>query len=395
MIRFLSGWIIGILLVAVLVSCNSGTAVMGSQNENVDVNDNDLPDWLESFAATWTTDWDNRSIDLDELLGGGPLRDGIPSIDNPGFISTAEATDWLPDNEPVIYFEHNGIARAYPLQILMFHEIVNDVIDGKSIAVTFCPLCNSAVVFDSVLDGVTYKFGVSGLLRNSDLVMYDRQTESLWQQAVGECIVGELNGERLTFLPSSIVSYGDFRASFPSGEVLDPDSTGRPHGSYGHNPYSGYDSSAPFLFDGEYDSRMQPMERVVGVIVGDSVMAYPYSMLGDLGVVHDTPDGKGIVVLHSSGTSSALDDSDISEGRDIGAAAVYESDLNGVELTFSVDGEFFRDDATGSTWNLLGIAVDGPMSESGMTLTPIVHGDYFWFAWAAFHPETGIYGEQP
>jgi hypothetical protein len=201
--------------------------------------EDDRSNGLRRATGSWNTNWNKHTINYSELLSGGPPRDGIPSIDDPTFVSPGEAAEWLADNEPVIALEIDGDARAYPLQILTWHEIVNDTVGGVPVIVTFCPLCNSALTFDRRLGGEVYEFGTSGLLRNSDLVMYDRTSESLWQQLTGEAIVGDLVGETLDFLPSSLVGFGDFRETFPEGIVLSKDTGfGR---NYGRNPYAGYD----------------------------------------------------------------------------------------------------------------------------------------------------------
>ncbi len=183
----------------------------------------DRPPQLKRLTESWNTDWTRHTIRYDEILSGGPPRDGIPAIDDPKFVSIDEAAEWLEEQEPVVALEVKGAARAYPLQILTWHEIVNDAIAGAPVAVTFCPLCNSAVVFDRRHDNRTLEFGVSGLLRNSDLIMYDRQTESLWQQFTGESIAGEMAGEMLTWLLASIISFADFRETYPNGQVLSRD----------------------------------------------------------------------------------------------------------------------------------------------------------------------------
>jgi len=333
------------------------------------------------------------------LLSGGPPRDGIPSIDNPHFIPTQKAAKWLADNEPVIALQMNENARAYPLQILIWHEIVNDVIGDVPVIITFCPLCNSAIVFDRRLKGKVYEFGTSGLLRNSDLVMYDRTTESLWQQFTGEAIVGDLAGEELTFLPSSLVSSADFRASYPDGVVLSRQ-TGYTRG-YGRNPYIGYDTIGqnPFMFKGEVDGRLPAMERVVAVSLkpgSDSgqavVVAYPFSLLSKRGVINDTQNDRDLVVFYTAGASSALDDKLIAKGEDVGATGVFDPHIRGRKFTFIRDGDKILDKETGSGWNILGKAISGPMA--GQKLTPIVHGNHFWFAWAAFQPKTIIYKEK-
>jgi thiol-disulfide isomerase/thioredoxin len=358
------------------------------------VTEDDRPAGLRAITVDWNTNWNRHIISYDELLSGGPPRDGIPSIDAPHFISPDEAADWLADNEPVIALEIEGDARAYPLQILMWHEIVNDTVGEVPVIVTFCPLCNSAITFDRRLDGEVYEFGTSGLLRNSDLVMYDRTTESLWQQLTGEGIVGDLTGKQLTFLPSSIVSFADFRAAYPAGVVLSRE-TGFER-DYGRNPYADYDAieNKPFLFDGELDNRLPAMERVVTVSLGDIDLAYPLSVLSEVGVINDTQDGHDLVVFHKAGTSSALGNDNIAKGEDVGATGVFDPNLDGQKLTFRRDGDEIVDQETGSTWDILGQATGGPLA--GKSLAPIVHGDHFWFSWIAFKPETRVYSaDQP
>jgi len=221
-------------------------------------------------AAEFTTDFSLHSVPYAEILSGGPPKDGIPAIDHPYFITVAEADEWLADREPVILFQLGDDARAYPIQILIWHEIVNDVVNDTPVLVTFCPLCNTAIAFERTVDGQVLDFGTTGRLRYSNLIMYDRQTESWWQQATGEAIAGALTGTQLTFLPASIIAWEDFRSLYPDGQVLDRD-TGfsRPYGS---NSYVGYDDidSTPFLFRGPPSpDAMPPMVRVLAVEVGD------------------------------------------------------------------------------------------------------------------------------
>ncbi|MBM3554394.1 MAG: DUF3179 domain-containing protein, partial [Alphaproteobacteria bacterium] len=226
--------------------------------------------WKEEWPRT---DFSRHSIDYAEIMSGGPPKDGIPAIDTPRFTAIRDAKGLAPQ-EPVISVRIGGEARAYPLRILIWHEIVNDTISGVPVAVTWCPLCNSAVVFDRRLDGRVFTFGTTGKLRHSDLVMYDRETESWWQQFTGRGIVGTHTDAKLTSLPLRIESVERFRASSPKGRVLLPPSTvGRP---YGTNPYAGYDSAAtPFLFRGSYDGPIPPLARVV--VVGDA--AWPLELL--------------------------------------------------------------------------------------------------------------------
>ena len=356
-----------------------------------DSSDDDLEQlFADALGSIWDTDFTKHTVDLGEFISGGPSKDGIPALDEPKFDSIADGEEFLVDREPVIALELNGDARAYPLGILTRHEIANDVVGGVPVAVTFCPLCNSAIVFERELEGVVYDFGVSGFLRNSDLVMFDRQTDSWWQQFTGEAIVGELTGALLEVAPSAIVSWADFKATYPDGRVLSRD-TGFGF-NYGFNPYVGYDSNeAPFLFTGEIDDRLSPIERVVAIELNGEAVAYPFSLLEEQRVVHDTVGGESIVVFLQPGTASALAEQNIAEARDVGASGVFLPEAAGRSLTFRADGDGFVDDETGSSWNVLGKAVGGPLA--GEELEPIVHGDHFWFAWAAFNPETRVFGE--
>ena len=337
----------------------------------------------------WETDFSRHSVPFDEIFSGGVPRDGIPPLDDPKFTTPEQADQWLGDAEPVISIEINGDARAYPLQILTWHEVVSDVVGGVPVVATFCPLCNSAIVFDRTLDGVVHDFGVSGKLRNSDLIMWDRQTESWWQQFTGEAIVGELTGTKLTFLPASIISWVDFKAANPEGQVLSRD-TGfnRP---YGQNPYVGYDraDSPPFLFQGDLDGRLQPKERVAAVSIGDEDAAFPFSVLAEERVVHYTVGGQDLVVFFKPGTRSALDGPLIGDSDEVGATGVFDVNLEGQTLTFRSDGDNFVDNETESVWTILGQATEGPLA--GKKLTPIVHANHFWFSWGAFKPDTKIY----
>ncbi len=336
------------------------------------------------------TNFARRTIEWDEIFSGGPPKDGIPAIDSPTFESVDAADLWLDDAEPVILYQQADAARAYPLAILIWHEIVNDEVKGQPVSITFCPLCNASIAFDRNFDGQVLDFGTTGRLRNSDLIMYDRQSESWWQQFTGEGLVGEYAGEQLTFLPSQVIAWGDFKSRFPAGEVLAKPNANRP---YGVNPYVGYDSSAdPFLFRGGPNPRLAATERVAGLTTESSAKAWPFALLAEQGVVEDAFDGQAIVIFHKAGTASALDTRQIREGRDVGAVAIFEPTVAGQRLSFApnVSGTF-TDTETQSTWNILGEAIDGPLA--GTRLTQLVHFDHFWFAWAAFFPNTELYGE--
>ena len=352
------------------------------------------PDYERAFrdarlsSSGWDTDFKFHTVPYSEIRSVIP-RDNIPSIDSPTFVSPTEASAWLEDVEPVVSLEIGADARAYPLQILTWHEIVNDDVGGVPVAVTFCPLCNSAIAFDRLFDGQVLEFGVSGNLRNSDLIMYDRQTHSWWQQFTGEGIVGEYAGRNLEQLPAFIISFADFRRAHPDGQVLSRD-TGYSR-QYGRNPYAGYDTADgnPFLFKGDLDGRLLPVERVIAVTIDDVDVAFPLSVLQEEGAINYSVDGQRIAVFHRFGTTSALDGGSIAESRDVGAAGVFDADLDGQALTFVARDGLIKDEQTGSVWDILGRATEGPLA--GERLTPVLHGTHFWFAWAVFKPDTIVY----
>lgn len=347
------------------------------------------------FAFQWPdTDFCNISIDLAEIISGGPPKDGIRAIDSPKMETVEEANTWLVERSPVIVVEIAGEARAYPQAILMWHEITNDEIRGVPIAVTFCPLCNSSIVFERRVGGDVLDFGVSGVLRNSDMVMFDRQTDSWWQQLIGIGIVGHYNETVLDILPSQVIGFGQFAARYPDGLVMSLD-TGFSR-SYGINPYDGVDDNnnpVTDLYRGDYDLRLPSRSRVLAVELDGVFMAYPFGLLAEEFVINDSLAETPVVAFWQPGVLSALDRSLIDESRDIGTAALFERKLaDGTVLNFSWDAEkqMMLDNETGSTWNLFGEAIEGELA--GAELKQIVAAPHFWFAWAAFHPETAIYG---
>jgi hypothetical protein len=337
----------------------------------------------------WHTNTLKRSIDLNEIVSGGPPKDGIPAIDSPKFVPVSDARSWLRDQEPVIALEVEGEARAYPLQILIWHEIVNDEINAIPVAVTFCPLCYSALAFDRRLDGQTLRFAVSGLLRHSDMLMYDRETESLWQQFIGEAIVGDLTGKKLQQLPAQIVGFAQFVEGHPKGRVLSRETGHRR--DYGKNPYVGYDdiNATPFLYRGRRDDRLPPMEKVVAVEIDGKSRAYPHAVTRKQRVIHDRIGQQEIVVFHADGAASALDAPEIEKSKETGSTGVFDPRIDGRRLRFRYDKSGFVDVETGSYWSILGLAVSGELE--GKQLRRILHGDYFAFAWFAFKPDTEIF----
>lgn len=340
--------------------------------------------------GSFSTDFTRHTIPYSEILSGGPPKDGIPAIDAPQFVSVAEADEWLEDLEPVTVFQDGDEVRIYPFQILIWHEIVNDVVRGRAVTITFCPLCNTAIVFSATVNGQPLDFGTTGRLRYSNLLMYDRQTESWWQQATGEAVIGELVGTQLTLLPSTIISWAEAQTLYPTAQVLSRE-TGF-NRNYGSNPYVGYDdiNSSPFLFEGlETPDPLPAMARVTTVVLGDEAVAYPNEILQQVAVVNDTVGGVPVTVFWQPGLASALDSRQIATGQDVGANAVYERTVNGQVLTFSWDGTVITDAQTGSTWDFLGQATAGELA--GQSLLSVVKVDHFWFSWAAFRPDTQVY----
>ncbi len=288
----------------------------------------------ETEKEIFVTDGVRHSVPLDEVVGGGPPKDGIPSIDNPKFVRSLDADAWIKDDEPGLAISRDGVDRFYPYQILVWHEIVNDTIGGKRVLVTYCPLCLTGIVFDPIVKGEAVEFGTSGKLWQSNLVLYDRKTDTLWSQILGEAIVGELTGTKLKVLASDQILYGAWKKAHPDGQIL-----GRPEGSrrfYGVNPYGSFYSVANFSLQmvKNIDSRLANDAFVFGLIFDGVAKAYNIESVKKKGVVEDTVGQTDIVLK-------------------------YEKELDVVRV--------FRD---------------------GKRINPI---SGFWFSWAAAHPDTEVY----
>lgn len=266
----------------------------------------DVDQWEKDWPRT---DFSKNAVALDEIFSGGIGRDVIPAIDAPTIGALSVARDTHDKREPMIRVTVNGQTRAYPLSVLIWHEIVNDELGGVPIAITFCPLCNTAIVFDRRVDDQVLDFGTTGNLRFSDLVMYDRQTESWWQQFTGEGIVGSLTGSQLTIIPSRVEPFGLFAAAFPDADILQ-----RPPGfpgNYGVNPYDSYDTGEAPLFPGiPLPDGIAPMAYVVAV--GDQAWTL------DRLKTEKRIEADDLVLTWETGQLSVLDIAYIKEGRDIG-----------------------------------------------------------------------------
>ncbi|MDT8392907.1 MAG: DUF3179 domain-containing protein [Bacteroidales bacterium] len=349
----------------------------------------------KNLPFNWKTDTANRIVSLDEFTAL-LMPDGIPPIDEPKFWDREKAENNYFTHEPVVALEISGEAKAYPLSVLMYHEIVNDEAGSKKVTITYCPLCNTAVVYDRRLEfeGVTYllDFGVSGMLRNSDLVMWDRQTQSWWQQLTGEALVGKLAGARLNLVSSMLISLEEFFETYPEGKIL---STETGHFSeYGSNPYTGYDAltnEQPRLFKGEVDPRLPAMERVIDIQIESEYKIYPLSSFEKTDVINDQFKDTPVVLFHTSKTVSVVDKKNIAESKQVGSVTVFSPLVEGELLHFEKRENGFRDMQTGSEWNIAGKCISG--IHKGKSLTPIPHGNHFAFAWLAFHPESDIFSE--
>lgn len=342
----------------------------------------------------WATDLKSRIIPLNELMALLP-RDRIKPIDEPTFYNVEFGANYFSEKEPVIVVEHMGEAKAYPLSILIAHEIVNDELSGLKIAATFCPLCYSALVFDRTFtyEGETREltFGTSGMLRNSDLVMWDRQTESWWQQFTGEGLVGYYSGALLEIINSELIPFGKFKELYPQGKVLAPPEDYSY--DYGTNPYLDYDENQeeqPFLYKNIPDSRLPATERVIGIYGINGVKAYPWAIIQKEKVINDVFESENVVLFYSEGMVSVVDEAVISESRDIGSVSVFSPVVDKKRLEFEpFKMGTFKDTETGSVWDNLGKCIEGKYK--GKALEPIIHGQHFAFAWLEFYPNTDLF----
>jgi hypothetical protein len=347
---------------------------------------------------TWKTDISKHNVALSEISLVLP-KGSFPKIDYPQFLEMKQGLEAFFMHEPVISVEIGGKAKAYPLNMLTTHEISNDTLGATPILATYCPLCNSGVVFDRrILIGgkqEVLEFEVSGMLRKSDMVMLDTETESLWQQFMGESIVGTFTGTYLDVIPSLIISVEEFFTRYPGGLILSNESSNATENqSYGNNPYVGYDSEDGLPYDRffsnrDVDSRLPSMERVIDIEVDGSYKIYPFSKIASLGIINDNFKGVQVVLFHSRQTVSATDAGQISQSRSIGSVTAFSPVVNDKVLTFKIKNGIFRDKQTKSSWDITGFCYDGEMKGSRLMILP--HSNHFSFVWLAFHPDSEIY----
>ncbi len=334
----------------------------------------------------FSTLFERSLVDFDEIISGGPPKDGIPALTDPDFVEVDDAQEWLKRNEMVFVADYRewgaSEVRIYPVQILIYHEIVNDTIGPLPIIITYCPLCNTAAAFGRTIHGIPHQFGVSGRLRRSNLLMYDDLTESWWQQATGEAVVGEYTGSQLRSWPLLTLSWGEARKQYPEALVLSRQ-TGH-NRPYGRNPYVGYDTlNHPFLYLGpRIDASYTPFTRVLVVRINNQEQGYQYPELQKNVVTHDSIGGQNIVIFWSEDSASPLDTQSVSEGRQVGSANAFLPIIEGRELNFFAENGIIYDERTKSTWSTNGRALSGSMAGSLLTAVPSIQ--HFWFSWSAF-----------
>ncbi len=371
--------------------------------------------------SKFKTNFKISAVDPEEILPGGPSKDGIPSIIDPNWVSYADAGTWLEDKEPVISVYINGQARAYPLQILIWHEAVNDVVGGVPVVVTFSPLSYSTIVYDRRVGKDILTFGITGYLRKLNTILYDYKTESFWQQITGNAIVGDLTGAKLIPIPCQIISFEQFQQAYPEGLVLSTDN--QQYKDYGTNPYYKFDRFRPdpyeayvvessrhssldyYSLDGKdydrqhdidyeknYTEEISPMERILVFNIGDVFYGYPYSFTFKQKVFNDEKNDVPFVIFHLDGAVSAVDERNIPSSKEIGSTGIFDRRVDGEILTFSYTWNTIMDQPTNSVWDITGHAIAGMLK--GKRLKPIVHGNFFTFTWLSFHPATKLYVEQ-
>ncbi len=337
----------------------------------------------------WHTDMEKREMQLEEIITVAE-RDEVMAIHAPLFAAPHNIA-WLSPESPLMVVEIAGKMRAYPLAVLLYHEVVNDTFQGVPIAVTYCPMCNSAIVYSRTVENRVLNFGVSGKVRHSGFIMWDKETESWWQQFTGKAIMGVYAGTMLDIIPAKVVNLAVFAEFYPDGEVLIGDAE-QPWMMYGtlFEDFIGYDSrSEPFFYETAADTRLPAMERVLAAVINEQPVAYPFGLLAQQQVVNDVVKEMPVVAFWQPGAASVLDHYSLSYSRDVGMAVLFYRDLEGQTLTFYHANGTIMDKETGSTWNIFGNAITGTLK--GKALVQATCFPHFWFAWANAHPNTLVY----
>ncbi|MCH7967221.1 MAG: DUF3179 domain-containing protein [Thaumarchaeota archaeon] len=362
--------VIGIALAALIVSFQSNSTpeiTIANSIEPIAI------DFESTEFTIMETNGIKHLIPLDKIRGGGPPMDGIPSIDNPVF-ADLQRSYFMSDSDTVIGLEINGEAKAYPIFILVWHEIVNDTVGGIPVAVTYCPLCYTNQVFERVIDGQEVEFGTSGKLYNSNLLMYDRLTESYWSQALGMAVKGELSGYKLNLVPFDVITWGDWKTLHPDTMVLTTD-TGHIR-SYATDPYGSYYTEPRIMFPVEHsDDRLYPKEIIIGFNQDSIYKAYKQNDIESNIIINDLIGETPVMLISLYSENSRA----------------FERTINGVVLDFVYADNKIFDSQTNSEWNYDGLSIFGEYEGQQLERMPIEPG--FWFSWVAFHPGTDLFGD--
>lgn len=351
----------------------------------------------KDIPYVWKTDTSQKTIELNELHQAAQ-KDEIRALNFPKFVSGEAGKNQYFEHEPVIYMNFNGVAKAYPLSVLTLFELCNDTVGGEPVMVTFCPMCNAAMVFNRKVkhkgQEVILNFGVSGILMHNDMVMYDHQTESWWQQLMGEAIVGEMAGTELKMMRAMIISVKDYFDRYPDGQILAPAMKvkigKKVHRPFHHMEHNHHQLAEEYYIPEKTDPRLPPLERVLDIHVDDHAKIYPFTNLAEKKVINESFDGMSFVIFFHDETVSVLDEDDLKKSKKTGSATAFKSHLDGVDYTFETFGNYFKDHQTGSVWDITGYCREGVNKGKQLWLLP--HSNHFAFAYLAFFPECEIYG---
>ncbi len=345
----------------------------------------------------WKTDTARHTTGFADLSIAAE-KDAIHTLDFPAFIGKDDSLYNYYPFEPAVVVNFGGEQRAYPLSILTLYELANDSIAGKQIMVTFCPMCNAALVYNrnvkSAAGEKPLTFGISGLLMHNDMVMYDRETETWWEQLMGAGIAGEYSGTELKMLSAILISVKDYFDRYPDGKILSPASMNAYLNKHAHRPFhhlehSGHLSRKYYLPE-KTDPRLPAQEHVLDIRVEGHDRIYPFHALAKQQVVNETVGETPLVIFYHGETVTVLDEDNFAKAKRVGSATAFESKLNGVSYTFRKAGDYFVDEQTGSSWDITGYCREGKLK--GEQLYMIPHSNHFAFAYLAFYPQAEIFG---
>lgn len=345
---------------------------------------------------SWKTDTSIHDVPLSDLTLAAD-RDAIPTLRYPKFINRTDRHFHYYEHEPVIAISMGGQARAYPLSILTMYELANDSLGGEELMITFCPMCNAAIVFNRAVDVNGNKkvlnFGVSGILMHNDMVMYDLESETWWEQLMGTAIVGKLTGTTLEFMPSMLISVKDYFDRFPNGLIMSAEgihiTKSHHHRQFYHLEHDSVHMLPEYYLPEKTDPRLPPLERVLDIHIHDHTTIYPYHALAKEQVVNDSFDGTHFSIFYHGDMVTVLDEDKLKKSRHVGSATAFRTRVDGKDLTFEAQGNYYKDHQTGSTWDITGYCRDGALKGKQLWLMP--HSNHFAFAYLAFYPESEIY----